>query len=310
MNTEFTGDFLQQMRGFYYAATTGSIIKAASIMHRSQSSVSRLIQQFEASLGVTLLQRHNNGVRLTAEGERIMGMVIAIFEQLSLLHSEVTQQPFGPVEGAVSVLMAQVIYMHFMRPLLPALRRELPGLELNFCSPSSGIEGILHMIHTHSVDFAIASKPDYLDHFEFEPLFSSRMLLAVPGELAARLHEPISFETLVALPCIELPAATAPMMYIRRHLPPHMSLKAVHFAFSHQARADLVKAGYGAAILDEYVVQSHLSGQDNVRVFTLDHLFPPRRFGLVYRKKACFTLQAKAFMAFLKRNRQLPPTSN
>ena len=46
----------------------GSITRAAEVLSYSQSGISRMIQEVEKELGLSLLERGRGGVRLTAEG--------------------------------------------------------------------------------------------------------------------------------------------------------------------------------------------------------------------------------------------------
>jgi len=57
---------------FYQVAKTKSISKVAKNQHISQSALSQQIQKFEESLGVSLLERSNKGVSLTAAGEIVL----------------------------------------------------------------------------------------------------------------------------------------------------------------------------------------------------------------------------------------------
>ena len=55
----------QQLRGFCYAAGTGSVSKAAQRMSLSQPAVSQQIQTLESELGVKLFVRRGSRIELT-----------------------------------------------------------------------------------------------------------------------------------------------------------------------------------------------------------------------------------------------------
>lgn len=52
-------------------ARTGSVSRAAEVLHFGQPTVSHHLRRLEAETGAVLLQRVGRGVRLTAEGERL-----------------------------------------------------------------------------------------------------------------------------------------------------------------------------------------------------------------------------------------------
>lgn len=70
MNSELLN--LMQIRAFVRVAELGSVSKASVVLFRAQSVVTRAISDLEARLAVTLFERHANGMRLTASGERVL----------------------------------------------------------------------------------------------------------------------------------------------------------------------------------------------------------------------------------------------
>lgn len=61
---------LMQVRAWVRVAELGSVSKASEALFRAQSVVTRAILDIEAYLGVSLFERHPNGMRLTEEGLR------------------------------------------------------------------------------------------------------------------------------------------------------------------------------------------------------------------------------------------------
>ncbi|EIM72306.1 lysr family transcription regulator [Nitratireductor aquibiodomus RA22] len=57
----------RDLQTFLAVAETGSITKAAVLLERSQPSVTRTIQELEAKLGFSLLQRAGRRVMLSDE---------------------------------------------------------------------------------------------------------------------------------------------------------------------------------------------------------------------------------------------------
>ena len=75
----------QQLRGFCYAASSGSISKAAKRMGLSQPSVTQQIQGLESELGVTLFIRRPTRMQLTHDGELLFEMARPLIEELETL---------------------------------------------------------------------------------------------------------------------------------------------------------------------------------------------------------------------------------
>ena len=63
---------LEQLRLFAAAARCGSLSEAARRLYISHSTVSRAVSALEEELGVSLLERKNRVVGLTAAGETLL----------------------------------------------------------------------------------------------------------------------------------------------------------------------------------------------------------------------------------------------
>src|SRR3954466_5164716 len=72
------------LRTFIFIAETGSLIRAAACVHRTQSAVSMQVRRLEETIGKPLLERSSRGVRLTAPGERMLRQA----QKLLRLHDE------------------------------------------------------------------------------------------------------------------------------------------------------------------------------------------------------------------------------
>ena len=64
---------LHQLRTFVAVAEEGHLTRAAERMFVSQPAVSSHVKALEAELGVALFDRTPKGMRLTREGERLLG---------------------------------------------------------------------------------------------------------------------------------------------------------------------------------------------------------------------------------------------
>jgi DNA-binding transcriptional LysR family regulator len=62
----------RQLRAFLAVAETGSLGRAAMLVHLTQPSLSRVIQRMEQGLGHPLFERQSKGMTLTAAGEALL----------------------------------------------------------------------------------------------------------------------------------------------------------------------------------------------------------------------------------------------
>jgi DNA-binding transcriptional LysR family regulator len=79
---------LQQFRYITTAATAGTLSEAAKQLYITQPTLTVAIQELEEELGITIFNRTNRGVSLSAEGEEFLGYVRQVMEQLDLIREQ------------------------------------------------------------------------------------------------------------------------------------------------------------------------------------------------------------------------------
>lgn len=122
------------------------------------SSIRRRLNSLEASLGLRLLTRHPDGIRLTPEGERVAEIAGQMEERVvGLLHLRDTlaQEANGPVRIAVTEGLGAV----WLTPQLVQFQRHSPGLRINLACAMTSAD-VLRM----EADVAIQlTRPEALD---------------------------------------------------------------------------------------------------------------------------------------------------
>lgn len=73
---------LMQVRAFVRVAELGSVSRAAEVLFRAQSVVTRAVADLEARLGVPLFERHTNGMRLSDFGDTILPRARRVLQEL------------------------------------------------------------------------------------------------------------------------------------------------------------------------------------------------------------------------------------
>jgi DNA-binding transcriptional LysR family regulator len=119
---------------FLEVARCGSFRAAAQKLHQSVDALRRKVDALEQDLGVPLLMRHVNGVRLTGEGTKIYNAALRMesvsFDLLSARNGSEKQ-----VEGDVQLATTEGLGAYWLLPQLPEFLRSNPKLTLNLrCS--------------------------------------------------------------------------------------------------------------------------------------------------------------------------------
>lgn len=127
--------------------------RAAARLHMAQPPLSRTIQQLERQLGSTLFDRTTRSVRLTPQGEALVGPARRIVE--SFAHAERAVEYAGRGEiGRVAIGFAGPSSHALISALAQTVRREQPGIELALTSTMYGTDALANLVEG-KLDLAI-----------------------------------------------------------------------------------------------------------------------------------------------------------
>jgi LysR family glycine cleavage system transcriptional activator len=123
------------LRTFALVAETGSLTAAGARLNLTQPAISRRIRELEAAIGVTLVHRGANALRLTEDGLRYAAAV---------------QQAFGAIASATLALQGAAApplrirayttwAMRWLIPRLPRFRARHPGVEVEVVTSTAPV---------------------------------------------------------------------------------------------------------------------------------------------------------------------------
>ncbi len=115
----------------------GSLSAVATALDLAVSSVGRRLDTLEARLGVRLLDRRANGVRLTVEGKRILGLSIPMIDAANAIERAAATFRNGDKKIGVSISATEFVVSDVLAPALPALHKVMPALSVTLQSQSA-----------------------------------------------------------------------------------------------------------------------------------------------------------------------------
>lgn len=176
---------IRELEAFLAVMSTGSITGAARMLDRSQSQVTRLIQELETVLGFPLFDRNgpkiaptDKGIAFHADAERFLSGIGHLRERARTIAAK---QP-EPIEIAATPAFASGIV-----PLaLAAMPEESlpPSISLHGMPAEAAVQSVL----ARTADFCVTSLPAEQPGLEAHGFFQSRCVAAVAPDdpLAAR----------------------------------------------------------------------------------------------------------------------------
>ena len=121
---------LENILIFVKVVNSGSILAAEKILNLSKSSISRKMQELEAELGVTLLNRNTHGIQLTMTGyslyEKFRDYEEVLAGKLYAVSNHEKQ-----ATGKLNILLPYTFFEKFVAPRLDKIFHEHPLLQIN-----------------------------------------------------------------------------------------------------------------------------------------------------------------------------------
>ncbi|MFZ4832377.1 LysR family transcriptional regulator [Rouxiella sp. Mn2063] len=134
-------DKIQSMQIFVRVAELNSFTQAAESLGIPKASASRLVQQFETSLGVQLLHRSTRRVQLTQDGKVCYTRCKELLANIDELGSMFQHNP-AAISGRIRVDMPMSTAQHLVLPKLAEFLNRHPGLEIELSSTDHQVDVI------------------------------------------------------------------------------------------------------------------------------------------------------------------------
>lgn len=186
---------LEYLQYFLEVCRTKSMSTAARDLHVAQQTVSMAIKSLEEELGVTLLERTNRGVRVTASGEYIAEEARQLLEHYThITQFGQTKQPAeGPsdVHASLAVACAPLLTLSIMPVVLDEFSQLYPHIKI--CLDEEQPGECYTQLQNGKCDLAV---------YYFNPDFSP-----IPPADASYTEEFLGTDRLTALVNIQSPLA-------------------------------------------------------------------------------------------------------
>jgi DNA-binding transcriptional LysR family regulator len=290
----------QQLRGFCYAASSGSISKAARRMCLSQPAVSQQIHSLESELSVTLFVRRGSSIQLTHDGELLLEMARPLIEELEHLDDQFHQRRTEVDQGHIEVAAGMSTSLYLLPRYVEAFHRAHPRIEVRLQSVT-GLEG-LERLRAGLVDLAVGPVMQVPADIEFHPMVSyEAVVITCLGHPLARKRK-LSLEDISRHPLILPPRNLSTWPMVDSTFKSHgLNYELAMEAGGWEVIKKYVEMGLGISI----IISIGITGHERLEVIPASEFFPGRVYGVVLRKGRLLTPQAKRFVAML-----LSPTTD
>ena len=273
-----------RLRAVLMAVDRGSFSKAAAELGYTQSAMTHLVNNLEAELGCTLLNRGSHGVRLSEEGEQLLPYIKSVIDACDALRQEAASQ-----SRTMSHQLSLGCFASIARAELPTILQEFkaayPDIEIEVTI--RGYE-LPRLLSNGEVQLALVDET-CAEGFEWIPLTRVPLVAVVPPSFRWD-RERISIGRLLKEPFI-----TCPEQYAEKLLPPNA--KRIQVEASDDATIlSLVAGGLGVSVLSAFSLAGY---EGQVKSIPLD-VPVVVRVGIAIKSLESASTSARRFVKFLK----------
>ena len=175
---------IRVLKYFIEVARTGSLTRAADILHITQPSLSKQMKLLENELGQKLFRRGQYKMILTEVGESFLARAKEIVDLSDLTLSEYTSEK-KDVSGELSIAFADGSFTGNVVDVINSFRNAYPKIRLLFYS--GGLEYISSLTQKHVTDIACnyyGSDPNWLSFVKTDQIRRSGLLMRPDDMLA------------------------------------------------------------------------------------------------------------------------------
>ncbi|WP_017558567.1 LysR family transcriptional regulator [Nocardiopsis baichengensis] len=238
---------VKQLRALVTVAEAGSVTRAADLLHLVQPAVTRQIRTLEHELGVELFERTRQGMRPTAAGRTVVERARRALAELDRARAEVRPAP-GEVAGIVTLGLLESTLDLLAEPLVAALARDRPGIELRLLTGYSGY--LRQWLDDGDLDLTLAYNLESTPSLNARPVLEDGLWAAAPAPVGLSPGRPVPFAEVCAHPLV-MPAPGHSLRVLidaaARHAGVQTEIAAQTNSMDLQKR--LVVAGHGWTIL-------------------------------------------------------------
>lgn len=191
---------IRVLRYFLMVAREENITKAADLLHITQPTLSRQIQQLEEELNVKLFKRSNHSIRLTEDG-----MLLKRRAQEIVALADKTEKEFQhkeeSVTGEIAIGSGETKSVHELVDILSSFQSEYPAVSYDFYTANA--DEIKERLDKGLLDIGLLTEPVDISKYNFIRLRGrERWGILVRKDSALAQREYVRPEDLLQVPLL------------------------------------------------------------------------------------------------------------
>lgn len=285
---------------FITVVREGSMTRAATQLHRTQSAITQQIQQLESDLGLALLHRKNSRIFLTKEGAAIYEAAQTRLGELDDTIAGV-RDDLGSIGGDIRIGIRPDIASAILPPLFREFSNKFPGVRFQVEHGDSA--GVERMLTQNEVDFGVMLFVEDRALFEVHPLRWHNVMLTCSREYRKKAPPIRVPRDLLTHPIVDYTndcdALAHWMWHTNKRLIANVRRKEPRIVCSDSAMAKaMIQSDLGVGMLPLYLIEEELKSGELVHVFPEKARKFRMSFDLALKKKRSLRLIESEFLRY------------
>lgn len=261
---------LQQIKYVLEVARCGSMNKAADKLFVSQPTLTTSIRALEEEIGVTIFDRTNHGVVLTAEGHSFLAGASQFYQQYELFREAYSEKGWYRKKFGISTQHYTFVVDAFVR-----LVNKSSTLEYDFSLRETRTQEILSDVDLGKSELGFLYRSEYnskvIDrllrehNLEFHPLYHSEAYVCLSGHHPLAGNKVITFPELQDYPCLSFEQEELGSTYLAEEI---LCDRSYQRRITVNDRASMINLidGVNGYTLCSGVVRDELNGSDCILI--------------------------------------------
>lgn len=289
---------MNQLRSFYMAAKLNSISRAAQALMVTPPAITMQVKQLEETVGIRLIVRDGNAIRLTDTGELVFKRAEKIFQEIHELEGFLEDVSTGK-SGELRIGCPEIPLKSLM-PLIEVFKKTYPGIKITLDQGSNA--DMIRSIGDHKNELAVIRHRPSNSRLKIKVLWKDEVvLIASPGSV----HLPgleISVSQLSEIPLIIRREGSAVrevvFEYFRKfRVTPLIAMQSGSISLLKQ----FVQQDQGIGFVEHGAVQDELKS-GSLKLVRILEGSPMIEFGIGYRNRRDLSPPAWAFLRLLDKS--------
>ena len=286
---------LKDLRYLVAVADTAHFGRAAEKCFVSQPTLSAQLKKLEQYLGVQLVERAPQHVRLTEAGEQIVSRARRILEDSDAVVT-LARAHRDPLAGVLRVALLPTIGPYLLPRVSQLVRKALPRLELRLYEYQTA--QMLEKLQLGEIDVGVLALPVATDGLESRELYTEPFIVAVPDHHRLTKRDTVRVEDLQGESLLLLEDGHClrdQALEVCSRIGPNE--KQDFRATSLETLRQMVATGAGVTLLPELATRGAYGHAKGVAIRPFARPAPVRHVGAVWRKS---TARLQAIQAVCK----------